>query len=256
MLVLSRGPSEKIVFPNLGITLEVLRVKGNRVQVGIDAPPHVPVMRHELVGTGNCPAPPATDSQQLSLSHRQRNRLHTAQLALCVLQRQLQDGLSPDAAEMLQTALREFDALDAELFAEKGEPPLPEPGTGRRALLVEDNVNECELLSAYLRMSGYSVDAADDGLKALVYLSRHCPPDVVLLDMHMPELNGPETIRSIRNNPELRGVKIFAVTGCSQAEIGVTVGPEGVDRWFRKPINPKDLVAEMQRELEVACVRA
>ena len=253
MLVLSRGPSEKIVFPNLGITVEVLRIQGNRVRVGINAPQNVAVLRQELDqaridaalaerdGTGEGPS-----------MHRQRNRLHTAQLALKLLQKQLEAGLTADSAKTLQKALREFDSLDEEFSPPEAEVKVdPVPGS-RRVLLVEDNVNESELLSSYLRMSGYDVDTADNGLKALIYLSRHNPPDLLLLDMHMPEVDGPETVRSIRSNPELKPLKIFAVTGKSQEELGMNLGPTGVDRWFRKPVNPGDLVHAMQRDLSIS----
>lgn len=252
MLVLSRGPAEKIVFPNLGITLEVLRVKGNRVRVGIQAPPNVVALRHELAERRELWPPTDASSGGVSLSHQQRNRLQTAELALRLLQRQLESGLTSEALHTLQKALREFDALDAEFSPIHTE--LQREASVRRALLVEDNANESELLSGYLRMSGYEVDTADDGLKALVYLSRHRPPDVVLLDMNMPQLDGRETIQSIRNNPELLSVKIFAVTGMSREETGVAIGPGGVDRWFRKPVNPEELVAEMHRELNAVSV--
>ena len=48
MLVLSRGPSDKIVFPTLDILVEILRITSNRVRIGIHAPREVPVLRHEL----------------------------------------------------------------------------------------------------------------------------------------------------------------------------------------------------------------
>ncbi len=48
MLVLSRGQTDKIVFPNLDITIEVLRIEGNRVRVGINAPKDISVLRHEI----------------------------------------------------------------------------------------------------------------------------------------------------------------------------------------------------------------
>lgn len=245
MLVLSRGPTEKIVFPNLGITVEILRVLGNRVRVGIDAPRHISVQRHEVAQAQEPPAGEPSNSSGARLTHQQRNRLHTAQLALTLLQQQLKAGMSADSLQTIQKALREFDAIDSEFTGNAAA----STSCPRRALLVEDNLNEAELLSAYLRLAGYDVDLAADGLKALIYLARHRPPDVVLLDMHMPELDGQETVRSIRANPDLRSVKVFAVTGSSQAEAGVSIGPSGVDRWFRKPVNPEQLVREMQREL-------
>ena len=48
MLVLSRGFEQKIVFPTLGISVEVLRISGNKVQLGVEAPRDVPVHRHEV----------------------------------------------------------------------------------------------------------------------------------------------------------------------------------------------------------------
>ena len=48
MLLLSRRCDEKIVFPGLGITVQVLQIKGNQIKIGIDAPPSVTIMRHEL----------------------------------------------------------------------------------------------------------------------------------------------------------------------------------------------------------------
>ena len=105
-------------------------------------------------------------------------------------------------------------------------------------------------------MSGFDVDRAVDGLQAMVYLSRHRSPDIVLLDMKMPRMNGPKTVSSIRSNPTYRDVKIFAVSGTPQTECGVPIGPQGVDRWFSKPINPQELVDEMNRDLTMAHVPA
>ena len=48
MLVLSRRETDKVVFPTLGITVEVLRIRGNVAKLGIDAPPDIPVLHHEL----------------------------------------------------------------------------------------------------------------------------------------------------------------------------------------------------------------
>jgi carbon storage regulator CsrA len=54
MLVLSRSKTEKIVFPGLGITIEILGVSGNRVRVGVDAPRDIQVLRSEVVGENLC----------------------------------------------------------------------------------------------------------------------------------------------------------------------------------------------------------
>lgn len=248
MLVLSRGPSEKICFPNLGISVEVLRIQGNRVRLGVDAPQSVRVLRQEVahnVQTGLSELGSAFDADRLN--HETRNRLHTAQLALKLLERQIQAGLQGDSLVTLQKALREFDALDTEICGKQ----ILETTHSPRALLVEDNQNEVELLSGYLKLFGYEVDSADNGLKALIYLSRHTPLDVVLVDMNLPEMDGAETVRAIRSNPDLNQVKIFAVTGRSQEECGLPLGSKGVDRWFQKPVNPEVLVREIQHDLSL-----
>ena len=107
----------------------------------------------------------------------------------------------------------------------------------RRALIVEDNPNESELLAAYLQMNGYAVEVVADGFEALSYLDSHEHPDFVLLDMAMPRCNGPQTVASIRRNPALRSLRLFAVSGADQRETGVAFGRFGVDRWFSKPVN-------------------
>jgi carbon storage regulator CsrA len=252
MLVLSRGPTDKIVFPNLDITVEILRIAGNRVRVGVDAPKDIRVLRHELADqpSGTCASTRTSPS-----SHEFRNRLNTANLALHLLQRQLDAGLAEEAETTLQKALRELDTLNETIVGStSSESNAAQARPSCRALLVEDDVNESELLAGYLRVSGFDVDQAMDGLQAMVYLSRHRSPDVVLLDMKMPRLNGPKTVSSIRKNPVYRDVKIFAVSGADQTECGVPEGPKGVDRWFSKPINPKELVDEMNRDLGMAQV--
>ena len=220
--------------------------------MGIVAPKDVRVLRHEIADKSSC----LPDSKRLSdLNHEFRNRLNAANLALHLLQRQLDAGLEDEAATTLQKALRELDTLN-ETFAAKAESKADQERPPRRALLVEDDANESELLAGYLRMSGFDVDRAVDGLQAMVYLSRHRSPDIVLLDMHMPRMNGPKTVSSIRGNPNYSAVKIFAVSGTPQSECGVPTGPTGVDRWFSKPINPQELVNEMNRDLAMACATA
>jgi CheY-like chemotaxis protein len=115
--------------------------------------------------------------------------------------------------------------------------------------VVEDDENESALLAGFLRISGFDVAEASDGADALEYLSAHELPDLVLLDMLMPRCNGRETIDAIRRSPRFRQLKVFAISGTSPAELGVVLGPEGVDRWFQKPINPETLVREIADEL-------
>lgn len=234
MLVLSRRPNEKIVFPTLGITVEVCSINRNVVRVGIDAPPDVPILRKEIA-TGEARL---QDETSAKLRHRTRNRLHTASLAVHLAQKQLQAGLNDEADATLAEALREFSALDQEMAAEKANREI-------RALLVEDNCNESALLAEFLRLHGIKVETACDGQDALDYLRSHERPDVILLDMRMPRCDGPTTIAAIRQNSAYDGLKVFAVSGADPNACAADPSSRGVDRWFSKPVNPNRLVQEM-----------
>ena len=60
---------------------------------------------------------------------------------------------------------------------------------------------------------------------------------------------GRKTIAAIRNNPDYRGLRLFAVSGSKPEDMDISFGPNGVDRWFTKPLNPKVLVDAMRDDL-------
>ncbi len=248
MLVLSRRQDDKIVFPNLGITVEILKIAGRCVRIGVEAPPDVRVLRHELADKlAQSTSSPIT-AQAKSRDHRLRNRLNKATIGLQLAQKQLELGQLDGADQTLAKVLSEFQTLDDDL-GKKGA--HPKSAAVRRALLVEDDANESELLAGYLRLSGFNVDTACDGYDALEYLSEHSQPDIVLLDMQMPRYDGPSTVSAIRCNPQYSGLRVFAVSGRVADEMGVAIGPTGVDRWFRKPLNPQTLVDELNRDMQL-----
>jgi carbon storage regulator CsrA len=251
MLVLSRREDDKIVFPNLGITVEVLRVAGRSVRLGIKAPSHVRVLRHELANdesdTLDSVVSTVAPGGRIS-DHQLRNRLNRATLGLSLIQQYLEKGRMAAADLELEKVLAVFQSLEEDLSPATSH----EEALGHRALLVEDDANESELLAGFLRLSGFAVDRAFDGSDALEYLAEKGQPDVVLLDMQMPRCDGPTTIQAIRTNPDYAGLRVYAVSGQVADEVGVTVGPGGVNRWFRKPLNPQSLVTELRRELQAA----
>lgn len=240
MLVLSRRPNERILFPGLGVAVEVTSVSRNVVRLGIDAPPSVTIVREEIASEAD--KRPAKDRKPIS--HAVRNRLHTANLAVHLAQKQLQAGLDEEADETLSEALREYAALDRELAAGKA-------ATQRdiRTLLVEDNRNESMLLAEFLRLHGIDVQLAHDGQDALDYLQSHERPDVILLDMRMPRCDGPATLAAIRGDAAYDRTRVFAVSGTEPEELALAGGSRGLDGWFTKPVNPIKLIDEMNRAL-------
>jgi carbon storage regulator CsrA len=251
MLVLTRRESEKIVFPDVGVTVEIVSLKGNRARIGVEAPRNVRILRQEIAESGAAGDPLRTESRPAtSMSHALRNRLQKISIAARLANRQIAAGLVGDAQVTLATLLDELDTINREAAEQSGRAravaAAPPPVKGR-ALLVDDDENELRLLASYLRLTGYQVDVAGDGADALDYLRTHERPDIVLLDMLMPRCDGAAAIGQIRKDPQLNGLKVFAVSGTSPGRLGVETGPRGVDVWFQKPIDPEDLVRAMDQ---------
>lgn len=117
MLVLSRKEKERILFPTLGITVEVIRTGANKVQLGIDAPREIRVIRDELNAfseTGLRPRP-VSDVCELEV----RRELESASMAIHLAQNQIRQGLSDQAGDALEQAMQflrkletRFEAMD------------------------------------------------------------------------------------------------------------------------------------------------
>jgi carbon storage regulator CsrA len=253
MLVLSRKANQTVVFPSLGISVEIVNIAGKTVSIGVRAPHDIRVLRGELVPPESVLSSADSDHKR---QHELRNRLNKANLALKLLQKQLQRGQTESAEESLAIALRTLEELEMAVSGGKRAnleptsivPRLQNSQPRKRALLVEDDANERELLASYLRVCGYDVDAVEDGIAALEYLSTN-KPDAVVMDMEMPRLNGSETVQAIRNDARFDDLKLFVVSGMEQKKMRMPVGKRGVQHWFQKPLQPEDLVNKLASSL-------
>jgi carbon storage regulator CsrA len=243
MLVLSRRTTEEVVLPGIETTIQVVGVRGNVVRLGITAPEGVAVYRKELLDRMDPAARPGPLAP--GSSHFWRNRLNTASVGLALLRGQLQAG----QADSAQATLDKIDQALRALHERVDAAPRPAPAPRRKALLVEDDPNECELLAGFLRLAGLEVTTAGDGCDALDHLRKEGRPDVVLLDMILPRCDGPTTVRAIRSDPSWSALKIFAVSGQAPEHFGLDPAGAGIDRWFRKPLDPTALLRELNREL-------
>jgi two-component system, OmpR family, response regulator len=254
MLVLSRRLGQNLVFPSIQTTVQIVSVKGGIVRLGIDAPDYVTVFREEVLERNafqaeSIAAPMMPASTAKELMHLLNNRLNASAVGLALLRRQLEQGLTDEMAQTLDRI--EGNLRTVQDRVERLEIQRPAAPAKRRALLVEDDRNECELLAGLLRMAGLDVHTAGDGADALDYLNFEGKPDVMLLDMIMPRCDGPTTVRTIRRNPSYAGLRIFGLTGATVDQFGLAEGPSGIDRWFRKPINPEVLLKELMQNLDI-----
>src|SRR5262245_3741780 len=166
MLVLSRRLNEKVVLPGINTTLQITDIKRGVVRLGIVAPPAVAVFRDEVWQRerhGKAIPELLHDSAAWSrlqeLGHLLRNRLNAATIGLALLRRQLQVGLCEPARQTLERLEQEFEGLGGEVrrAVEQGKPRVKPPVRVRKALLVEDDQNERELLAGFLRLAGLDV---------------------------------------------------------------------------------------------------
>ena len=113
----------------------------------------------------------------------------------------------------------------------------------RRVLVVEDDPNVRGLLETLLASEGYEVSTASDGLAGLVKLSS-TRPDLMLLDLMMPDLGGVRVLEELRADPQLSAVPVIVVTGKVEAVAGLR-DVLGADNVFVKPFGVAELLARV-----------
>ena len=127
-----------------------------------------------------------------------------------------------------------------------GDPVVPRrPPTGLRAMVVEDEAPLAALVGTYLERDGFEVAITGDGSEA-VALARQVDPDVVVLDLGLPHLDGVEVCRQLRTFSDAYVVMLTARTEEVDTLIGLSVG---ADDYLTKPFSPRELMARIQAML-------
>lgn len=133
----------------------------------------------------------------------------------------------PDAERVVRTIQRRVELVDA---------------TGRDILVVDDDANLRELLRQQLTERGYAVRMATNGYEAIGQV-RSKRPDLVILDVMMPELSGFDVAAMLKNDPSTESIPILILSIIQDTERGVRLG---VDRYLTKPAEADDLVQAVQ----------
>ncbi|MCH6235948.1 MULTISPECIES: response regulator transcription factor [Cognataquiflexum] len=131
-----------------------------------------------------------------------------------------------------------------------------------KILVVDDEPDIVDILTYNLKKEGYDVESAEDGIKA-VKIAAKFHPDVILLDIMMPNQDGVETCRQIRDIPELKGTFIIFLTARAEEYSEVAAFDVGADDYITKPIKPRALMSriaalfrrESKKENEVAQIK-
>ena len=118
------------------------------------------------------------------------------------------------------------------------------PAGGSRVLVVDDDAAVAKLLAALLTRNGYAVDSACDGAAARDAIEQN-PPDVILLDIQMPERDGFEVCRAIKAEPATRLTPVVLVSGLTDRESRIRGLEAGADDFLNKPVDSHELLARI-----------
>lgn len=143
-----------------------------------------------------------------------------------------------ELAEPLRTSLSE--AMQYE---------LPE-GKEVTALIVDDRDHNRDVLSQMLRSAGFQTVEAHDGIVALDELRKHRMP-LVLMDIHMPRMNGLDATRKIKQDPELANTVVIAVSASVFPDSQQSIFDAGCDDFIGKPVRSAELFQKVDRHLRV-----
>ncbi len=127
-----------------------------------------------------------------------------------------------------------------------GQASVERTRTPRRVLVVEDNLDTLRTTTLLLRDMGHEVDYAINGYAALE-AARRFRPQVIILDLGLPGMDGFELCRKIKSDAVLKPVRVIAVTGYGQEEYHTRSREVGCEAHLVKPVDPKVLQALIEQ---------
>jgi len=117
----------------------------------------------------------------------------------------------------------------------------------KKILIADDNENIREALTYLLEDAGYTVSLAKDGAEALRKV-REVSPDILFLDIMMPEINGYDVCRAIKNDPDLK-IYVIMLTAKGQADEQERGKAVGADEYVVKPFSPMEILSKIKNIL-------
>jgi two-component system cell cycle response regulator DivK len=117
-----------------------------------------------------------------------------------------------------------------------------------KILVVDDVAKNVKLLSDLLQVKGYATVTAESGPQALAQIAAE-KPDLVLMDIQLPDIDGIEALRQIRTEPALDATPVLAVSASVMPDEQQQIVASGFDAYVTKPINLKQFLETVQRVL-------
>jgi two-component system cell cycle response regulator DivK len=121
----------------------------------------------------------------------------------------------------------------------------------KRILVVEDQEDNRQILRDLLANAGYEMIEAEDGQQALTQAAKH-KPDLILMDIQLPLLDGYEATRRIKADPALNAIPIIVVTSYALSGDEEKAHAAGCDAYVAKPFSPRALLAKIREYLPVS----
>jgi CheY-like chemotaxis protein len=118
-----------------------------------------------------------------------------------------------------------------------------------RIHIVEDNPDNLELMRFLLDHAGYEVQCTITGLQALVSIQQH-PPDLIILDLGLPELDGWTLAKTLKDDPATRHIPVVAVTAYTLSTDRRRAMTAGCDGFIGKPMDVKTFVSDIEQFLK------
>lgn len=126
--------------------------------------------------------------------------------------------------------------------------------TQSRVLVVDDNLQNLELLHAYLEELDCTIQTATDGIEALASIEAD-QPDIILLDVMMPRMSGFQACVKIKANPQTRDIPVIMVTALNEVGDVERAVESGADDFLTKPVNKIELLTRVKSLLRVRLLR-
>jgi two-component system cell cycle response regulator DivK len=141
--------------------------------------------------------------------------------------------------------------VTAAFTKEKGYTPVHDTDDGATVLLVEDTEDNRQMMGRLLKMSGFRVVEATNGREAVEAAARE-KPEIILMDLSLPFIDGLAATRRIRDLPGLKKVPIVAVSAHDTADFHHEALAAGCDAYITKPIDYSELEEVMRRMISKA----